>query len=239
MVRGRARQRLKYQGKEIKSSNLLKGGDGQRFTRADRELIAQCYFESGSYSAVAKKLGISPGSVEKSIKEAETDLMLAQIRARVLEKMAGKAAGLAQEIMGSVDPGELKTENFVVRDKDGLPLRGVTVGPSLKDKAIAAGIMMEKSQGLAESGSKMRGIEGTGGGLLLPEDLETARLALESQLKSLKITHFKFGENGGITDVRQAEFEGSSGSGPSETEDLSIEADFEEIGPFDIPAGES
>lgn len=211
-----------------------KKGQSRRYSRSDKELIATEYYRQGSYRKTAKVLGIAEATVKRIVLAAESDPELQKIRARVLESVAGKMIGISERVMGSVCEDELRTEIHKVYDQDGNLLRVVQTGPSLKDKAQAAGIMAEKARDMIQISEQLRGNQSTNS-LMLPGDLETARSLLLNKIKRLQI-NMEFSDDSAVAgEMKQMKQKiRTAGINLEEiTPDQPVEAEFQELGPFD------
>lgn len=213
----RRRRRKQAEGR----SELLKGK--WRFTRGDRELIAQTYYSVGTYMGTGKKLGIPASSVMRVIKEGEGDPALGAVRARVLDSAAGKAADLVDRVGGSIKASDLETSHYLARDKWGNPMRSVTVGPGLKEKAYAMKVFGEQSSLMIREADRLRGNTSGDSGLLLPDTLEAAKSMLLGKMRRLRID-VEFSDS-----VRS----GAEAVGIVDDDLEEVEVGFDELAPFD------
>lgn len=168
---------------------------GHRLTPAQKESILRSYHLHGSYHRVAKIMGISDVTVKRVVLETQLDPAFAHVRAQAFDEMAGKVAAITDQVVESIQPGELVTTHHQVHDACGNLLRVVTEGPSLKDKALAIGILLDKQAVLQQAKSKAieagKGNQ-SGQGLLLPESVEEMRHLLAQKVKSLRIMDVQF-----------------------------------------------
>lgn len=149
----------------------------------------------GTYSAVAKALGIHLNTVKKAVLECQLDPAFAHTRAQAYDEISGKVADVASQVLESITPEELTTTHHKVYDACGNLLRVVSEGPSLKDKAFAASILMEKHAVIQQARQKALELSGRAGGaqgLLMPESIEDMRAMLASKVKSLRLIDINF-----------------------------------------------
>lgn len=118
------------------------------------------------------------------------DPSLAQARGQAIDEMAGKIHAITGKVIDSITPEELVTTRREVRARDGSLVRVVVDGPSLKDKALAIGILADKQKVLLDA--KARATEaahmGAGvSGLMLPETIEGKMQLVASMVKRLRV----------------------------------------------------
>jgi len=155
----------------------------------------------GSYRAVAQTLGLSDHTVKKIVLSCQLDPAFAHTRAQAFDEMSGKISQLTDQVIESIAPAELETKSHKVYDACGNLLRVVQEGPALKDKALAIGILVDKTSVLQAARAKAMDISskhGSGPALLLPDTIEDMREMLATKVRSLRIMdiHFQDSELG-------------------------------------------
>jgi hypothetical protein len=152
------------------------------------------YYQNGSYALTAKALGITPATVSRVISDSEKDPRMKVLHAQVLEKLAGQSVGVGVRVLESVTDGELKTRYHKTYTKGG-EMKIAQEGPSLADKAKLAQVAADSAQKLTAAAMSLRGGGDGNVGLMLPSDLEAARLLLVQKMRRLRITEVEFDDS--------------------------------------------
>jgi hypothetical protein len=132
-------------------------------------------------------LGISTKLAKSVMDEAEQDPGLMAARGRAYDSVGGKIAGTVTDIIDSIKPEHLETKIHEIKDKDGNLKRVVQTGPSLRDKAFAAGILTDKIQ-VMQNARQMAHTAVSGderATLMLPGDVESAERRVVQLFKNL------------------------------------------------------
>lgn len=171
-----------------------------RLNRTQQETVIQTYFALGSMNATAKKLGVCFATVKRTLDNAYQDPTLLAVRGKTYDRMAGKLNAVTDTIVDSITPDELTVTRHEVRDAAGNLLRVVREGPSIRDKALAIGILVDKQRVLqdardrafapaVDSGNAL-------GNLLIPDTLEDKRRLIASKVKRLRLLDVEFSSTG-------------------------------------------
>lgn len=186
----------------VRSGPLASHLRGQRqLSTAQKEAVLRTYHMTGTYTGVAKILGLNYTTVKRIVLQYQLDPMFAHTRAQAFDEMSGKVAAITDQVLESITPAELETKSHKVYDASGNLLRVVQEGPALRDKALAVGILLDKAAVLQNARSKALSVSdqvGGGPALLLPDNIEDMRDMLATKVKSLRIMdiHFQDSELG-------------------------------------------
>jgi len=172
---------------------LLESKEGLLSPR-DRETIVMLYYQNGSYKLTASALGITPATVSRIISDSEKDPRMKVLHAQVLEKLAGQSVGVGVRVLESIKDAELKTTYHKTHTKGG-ELKIAQEGPSLADKAKIAQVAADSAQKLTAAAQSLRGGGDGQVGLMLPTDIEAARLLLAQKMKRLRILDVEFDDS--------------------------------------------
>ena len=162
----------------------------RRLSRAEQEAVVRTFFTIGTVTGTASKLGVSPNAVRRALLEAENDPMLMAARGQALDEMAGKIHAVTDQVVASITPEELVTTRREVHDRQGNLLRVVVEGPTLRDKALAIGILADKQKTLAEArrlANDRVALQANHNALMLPETIEQKQALVASMVKRLRI----------------------------------------------------
>lgn len=165
----------------------------RKLTPYHKEMILRSYYMHGTYEGVRQELGVQQLTVKRVVQECQLDPAFAHVRAQAFDAMNGKVAQVTDQIIDSIKPTELNTEYHKVYDGCGNLLRIVQEGPALRDKALAIGILVDKTTALARAKEQVtsQGVAG-GQGLLMPSTIEDMRDLLASKVKSLRLLDVQF-----------------------------------------------
>ena len=181
-----------------KKNSTPKRRKRHRLTAEDKSNIVQAYFALGSKYAVTKKLGFAYRTITNVLLEAEQDPNLMAARSRAYDAVGGKITNTVTEIIDSIKPDHLEYNRYEIRDAEGNLKRIIETGPSLRDKAFAAGILTDKIKILQDARHSAhaveRGIEGAS--LMLPGDVANARSRVAQLVKSIKFIQVDFDDGG-------------------------------------------
>ena len=161
-----------------------------RLTQIQKELVVQTYFLKGSYCGTSRELGITVATVKRIIDEANQQPELMAARTRALDQIAGKVAGITEQVIDSITPEEIQTRVHEVRDAEGKLKRVVTTGPSLRDKGFFIGILTDKQKVLADARAVIHGQDTMDMGRLalsLPDTVEEAKRLIVQKAKRLRV----------------------------------------------------
>lgn len=182
----------------VRSGPLASHLRGQRqLTNAQKEAVLRTYHMTGTYTGVARILGLSYATVKRVVLQHQLDPSFAHTRAQAFDEMSGKVSAITDQVLESITPEELVTKSHKVYDASGNLLRIVQEGPALRDKALAVGILLDKTAVLQNARSKALSISdqvGGGPALLLPDNIQDMRDMLATKVKSLRIMDIHFQE---------------------------------------------
>ncbi len=171
-------------------------GAGKPVSRRRQEKMLQLYAIEGTYSAVARRMGISPHTVKKYVDQMlqEKDPKVMRARQERLAQLASKVHNKAEEIIEAIAPEDLESGREFVRDEDGNIVRVVQYGPSLMQKVTAAAILTDKIKVLRETEGLMeQGVND--GSVLMPSDIGSLVSGIKSKLKSISVLNVRFEED--------------------------------------------
>lgn len=163
---------------------------GRRLTPAEQEAVVRTFFTMGNVHATAVKLGCSEKAVRTALRDMQNDPALAAARGQAIDEMAGRIHAVTNNVIDSITPEELVTTRREVRDQHNNLLRVVMDGPSLKDKALAIGILADKQKVLLDARAKATeaaAFSAVNSGLLLPETIEAKTELIASMVKRLRV----------------------------------------------------
>ncbi len=170
-----------------------------RLTQEQRETVFQIYSACGTIAETQRQTGCSYNTVKQIIRDAESDLSLQAARGRALDSLAGRAQAEAEKVLQSISPDDLETTREATFGARGNFTGTKIVGPTLLDKTRAFGILADKTAMLQQarrvtlpsaSDSSSQGEAG----LLLPQDVASARDLIAQKVKRLRIVDVSFAE---------------------------------------------
>lgn len=175
-----------------------KKGSRKPLTVAEKAEVIQTYFSLGSKTGTAKKLQVTFNTVTKVLKEAEENPKLMAVRSRAYDAVGGKITGTVIDIIDSIQPEHLETEIHRITDKDGNLRRVVTTGPSLRDKAFAAGILTDKIAVMQNARQVAQTPQGgmTDVSLMLPGDIQSSKERVTQLIKNLNFINVTVRDSG-------------------------------------------
>lgn len=207
--------------------------DSRRLTPAQQEAVVRTFFTIGTIHGTAVQLGCSENAVRTALREMQNDPALAAARGQAIDEMAGRISAVTNQVIDSITPDELVTVRRDVRDRQGNLIRTVVDGPSLKDKALAIGILADKQKVLIDAkarATEAAGFGANGTGLMLPETIEEKTRLVASMVKRLRVIDVFVRD-----DVVQANVSSMLNKVGVREQDIA-EADFEpasSVAPFD------
>ena len=177
----------------------------RRLTDEDKALVVQTYFAVGSKGGTCKKLGITYKLCCDVLAEAEQNPSLMAARGRAYDAVGGKITGVVSDIIDSIKPEHLETEIHEIHDDEGNLRRVIVTGPSLRDKAFAAGILTDKiaimQKARHDAHTSRDGHDQIQ--LMLPDDVEGAKDRVTQLIKNLNFINVTVRDDGVAQRVEQ------------------------------------
>ena len=172
---------------------------GRAVSQLQKEMIVQAYALCGNKSQVAREMSCAINTVNKVLKQAETDKSLQKARVSALEDVAGQVHGKTREIIESIGATDLESGLIkTYADKDN-PDRLTSVkayGPSLLQKVTSAAILTDKLKVIEETKRAIMedNESGPGDQMLLPSTVQDSLRLLGKKIKSLKMIDVQFAD---------------------------------------------
>ena len=168
-----------------------------RLTTAQKEVILQIYFTTGTIAGTARKCGCASQTIKNVIQTALQDPALVAGRARALDSLAGKVHEVAERVIDSISPGELDTSYDPKCGPTGNFTGWALKGPSLRDKALAISAMADKLRILQAARSDLlnpqAGVIGEADRIMMfPQSVAEARNLIAQKVKRLRILDMEF-----------------------------------------------
>jgi len=161
-----------------------------------REAILQTYALTGSYLETARIHDVAYQTVSKYVRSATEDdePEVRKIRSKTLGRVAAKVAGKTEEVIDSITPEDLQSGRIPLYAKDGKTIVGYkSWGPSLSQKALAVGILADKSKILGEF-TRSLDVDQASNQLPMPEDVDGLVRAIQGKVRSIKALQIDFGD---------------------------------------------
>lgn len=171
-----------------------KKGDRAQLTPTDKEVIHQTYAATGNKSETARRCSVAVGTVHRVLKQAGEDgTPIKQARSDAAVALANKLHVRAEELIDSISDEDIESGRIRLEDKTGKFLGYKYFGPSLLQKATAVGIIVDKASVVQtyEKGLQSDILQGK---LLLPEDIEGLKSAIEGKVKELNVLNIRFAD---------------------------------------------
>lgn len=166
---------------------------GAQLTNADKELIVQAYAITGNKSQVVRMTSFSRPTVQKVLREAESNKELQKARTRALEDLAGQVHGKTNEILESIGPEDLESGRQLRYNAEGEVVGKVEWGPSLMQKVTAAAILTDKLKAVQETKQIIAAEGGADqAGLPLPGTVQESLRLLGNKVKRLRMLDVQF-----------------------------------------------
>lgn len=170
----------------------------RKLTDEDKALVIQTYFAVGSKGGTCKQLGITYKTCCDVLAEAEQNPSLMAARGRAYDAVGGKITGVVTDIINSIKPEHLETEIHEVHDAEGNLRRVIVTGPSLRDKAFAAGILTDKiaimQKARHDAHANREGSQQVQ--LMLPDNVESAQQRVTQLIKNLNFINITVRDDG-------------------------------------------
>lgn len=176
--------------KSIKGSR-----QGKTLTPTQKEMVIQAYAVTGNKTQVAREMGLSWPTVHRVVREAETNLDLQKARVRALDSVAGQVHGKTVEILESIAPHDIESGLIKTYDENGELKTVKSYGPSLMQKVTSAAILTDKLKIIEETKQAITRDNSDGAHALpMPQDIESALLAIGDKVKRLRVMDIQFHE---------------------------------------------
>jgi len=150
-----------------KKLTIVGKNQGRPLSEAQREAIKQCYALTHNKSEVARQLNVNPKTVDKVLKET-SPAEVERARAETQLVLAGKVHNKANEIVDSIGAEDLAKA-------------------SLQQKAIAAGIFIDKQGNLINSYHDLNERQ-SGRSMITPGSLAGLIDAIKSKFNTLNLS---------------------------------------------------
>jgi len=172
-------------------------GRGHGLTTPEREAIYQSYLALGNKSATARAMGVTPTTVYNVIKAIESTKdpkVIEGQKQAMADTLTERFYESTEQVLDSLTPEDLESGRIPIHNSKGELVGYTHYGPSLSQKAIAAGIFTDKLRVLRDY-SRAIAEDNQTGKLLMPESIEQLITAIKHRVTNISVLKVDFRED--------------------------------------------